>query len=377
MITKRQFSLGAASLAGLSALSLPGRSLAARNDQLNILCWEGYNSDDVLNPFRKKHPGATVRAESGTSDPEMINRLRAGGLAQWDLINVNQAWARGVLFKEQLIRPLNKERFLPYFAKMSAGFATPPYPMAFSESGDLMGMPQRYGAFNFVVNTDKISQETAEDQGWNLFLDPALEGRYGVLTYDNWNVMHLCLTAGFDPFKPVADADVEKYTATAKQIMGKAKLMTDDLVAMNTALINGEIDCYFTGGVFSCSGARYDGATNVRGITPRSGPVDGKGGIVWVEITSAVNNPDTSALAEDFLEYVQEPEIAVLVASGGGTLNPITQMGNPDVMKLFDEDQLNAMQVDTLSEDLSRCMEFDEVPSYDKLLAIYVEARRG
>ena len=32
--------------------------------------------------------------------------------------------------------------------------------------------------------------------------------------------------------------------------------------------------------------------TNVRGITPRSGPVDGKGGVVWIELTSAVNNPD-------------------------------------------------------------------------------------
>jgi spermidine/putrescine transport system substrate-binding protein len=378
MINRRQFSLGAAGLAGLSALTLPGRSLAARNDQLNILCWEGYNSDDVLNPFRERNAGATVRAESGTSDPEMINRLRAGGLAQWDLINVNQAWARGVLFNEKLIAPLNKERFLPYFEKMSPEFANPPYAMAFSPDGnELMGMPQRYGAFNFVVNTDKISQDMAEDQGWNLFLDPAMTGRYGVLTYDNWNVMHLCMTAGFDPFKPVSEADLGKYTEVSKQIMGNAKLMTDDLVAMNTALINGEIDCYFTGGVFSCSGARYDGMSNIRGITPRSGPVDGKGGIVWVEITSAVNNPDPSTLAEDFLEYVQEPDIAVLVASGGGTLNPITQMGNPEVMALFDADQLDAMQVDTLAEDLSRCIEFEEVPSYDQLLAIYVEARRG
>lgn len=377
MINRRQFSFGAAGLAGLSALSLPGRSLAARNDQLNILCWEGYNSDDVLNPFRQRHPGATVRAESGTSDPEMINRLRAGGLAQWDLINVNQAWARGELAKENLIRPLDKERFLPYFEKMAPEFADPPYPMAFSESGELMGLPQRYGSFCFVVNTDKISQDMAEDQGWNLFLDDAMKGRYGVLTYDNWNVMHLCMTAGFDPFKPVSEENIGKYTTVAKQIMGNARLKTDDLVAMNTALINGEIDCYFTGGVFSCSGARYDGLSNVRGITPRTGPVDGKGGIVWVEITSAVNNPDLSDLAEDFLEYVQEPEIAVLVASGGGTLNPITQMGNPEVMALFDEDQLDAMQVDTLSEDLSRCIEFDEVPSYDQLLAIYVEARRG
>lgn len=376
MITRRQFSTGAAGLAGAAFMGV-GASRAARNDQLNILCWEGYNSDDVLNPFRKQHPGATVRAESGTSDPEMINRLRAGGLAQWDLINVNQAWARGVLHKENLIRPLNRERFLPYFEKMSPEFASPPYPMSFSDTGELMGLPQRYGSFCFVVNTDKISQDLAEDQGWNLFLDDAMKGRYGILTWDNWNVVHLCLTAGFDPFKPASEENFARYAEVSQQIMANAKMMTDDLVAMNTALINGEIDCYFTGGVFSCSGARYDGQSQVRAITPRKGPVEDKGGVVWVEITSAVNNPELSDLAEDFLEFVQEPEIATLVASGGGTLNPITQMGNPKVMELFDEDQLDAMQVDTLSEDLARCVEFDEVPSYDELLAIYIKARRG
>ena len=51
--------------------------LAARDKEMNILCWEGYNSAQVLDPFRKK-TGATVKAESLTNDPTMINRLRAG-----------------------------------------------------------------------------------------------------------------------------------------------------------------------------------------------------------------------------------------------------------------------------------------------------------
>lgn len=377
MITRRQFSLGAAGMLGLSALSLPSRAFSAeRNDRLNILCWEGYNSDVVLNPFREMHPQAKVRAESGTSDPEMINRLRAGELKVWDLINVNQPWARGELYQEKLIKPLNKERFMPYFAKMTPEFAKP-YALAFSDSGELLGMPQRYGPFSFVVNTDKISRDTAEEQGWNLFLDPAMKGRYGLLTYDNWNVIHLGLAAGLDPFKPIEGADFDKFDATTKQIVAGAKLMTDDLVAMNTALINGEIDAYFTGGTYTASPARYDGANNVRAITPRSGPVDGKGGTVWVELTSAVNNPDPSSLAEDFLEYVQRPEVCKNVAFAEGTYNPIAQMGNPEVMAMFDKEMLDAIQYDTLESELQRCIEFNVVPSYDKLLAAYVAARRS
>ena len=69
------------------------KALAARGKEMNILYWEGYNSAQVLDPFRKKE-GATVKAESLTNDPTMINRLRAGETNVWDLINVNNAHKR-------------------------------------------------------------------------------------------------------------------------------------------------------------------------------------------------------------------------------------------------------------------------------------------
>ncbi|GAB4356088.1 MAG: PotD/PotF family extracellular solute-binding protein [Oricola sp.] len=376
-LSRRQFIGRTAALAGLAAAGPLSPAYAGRKDRMNILCWEGYNSDQVLGPFRKANPSATVRAESGTSDPDMINKLRAGETSVWDLINVNQPWARDQLYPEKLIKPLNKERFMPYFEKMLPDFSTPPYPLAFADDGNLIGMPQRYGPFSFVVNTDVISREMAEDQGWNLFLDPAMKGRFGVLTYDNWNIIHMCLTAGLNPFAPVEGDDADKFRETAKTIFGGSKLLTDDLVAMNTALINGEIDAYFTGGTYTASPARYDGATNVRGITPKSGPVDGKGGCVWIELTSAVNNPDPSDLAEDFLEFVQAPEIAKAVAFTEGTYNPVAQMGNPEVMAKFDSEELDAIQMDSLEEEMARSLDYSVVASYDSLIDIYTQERRS
>ena len=375
-LNRRQFSRGMAGAAGLAALGPIGNVFAARNNEMNILCWEGYNSDEVLGPFRDANDGASVRAESGTSDPDMINKLRAGEVNVWDLINLNQPWARNPLYPEGLIKPLDRERFMPFFDKMLPEFAAP-YPLAFADDGNLIGMPQRFGPFSFVVNTDKISRATAEDQGWNLFLDPAIKGKYGVLTYDNWNVMHMCLTAGLNPFEEVAGDNLEKFKAVAEQIFGGAKLLTDDLVAMNTALINGEIDAYFTGGTYTASPARFDGATNIRGITPNSGPVDGKGGVVWIELTSAVNNPNPSSLAEDFLEYVQGADISKAVAFAEGTYNPVCQMANPEVMGKFNADELDAIQWDSLEEEMSRSMDYQVITSYDTLNEIYNTAKRG
>lgn len=375
-LTRRQFNAGLSGLAGTAALGAVSPAQAARSDRMNILCWEGYNSDDVLQPFRDLHPDASVRAESGTSDPSMINKLRAGEVNVWDLINVNQPWARDQLYPEDLIRPLDKERFMPFFDKMLPEFAEP-YPLSFADDGELIGMPQRFGPFSFVVNTDKISRETAEDEGWNLFLDDSMKDRFGVLTYDNWNIIHLCLTAGLNPFEPVEGGDLETFRATADTIFGGARLLTDDLVAMNTALINGEIDAYFTGGTYTASPARLDGLTNVRAITPNSGPVDGKGGVVWIELTSAVNNPDPSTLADEFLEFVQKPEISKEVAFSEGTYNPVAQMGDEAVMSTFDSTELDAIQWDSLEEEMARSLDYSVVASYDSLIDEYTSARRG
>ena len=52
----------------------------------------------------------------------------------------------------------------------------------------LIGMAQRFGPYSFVVNTDRLSRATAEDQGSNLWSDPANDKKYGILELDHWNV---------------------------------------------------------------------------------------------------------------------------------------------------------------------------------------------
>src|SRR6478735_8772815 len=77
MLTRRDFLGSAAVGAALAAGGPMRRAQAARETELNILCWEGYNSAQVLDPFRSMKT-ANVRAESLTNDATMINRLRAG-----------------------------------------------------------------------------------------------------------------------------------------------------------------------------------------------------------------------------------------------------------------------------------------------------------
>jgi spermidine/putrescine transport system substrate-binding protein len=317
-----------------------------------------------------------VKAESLTNDPTMINRLRAGETNVWDLINVNNPWARKVMHPEGLIKPLDRARFEPYFEKMLPAFK-PPYKWAISDDGnDLLGMCQRFGPYSYVVNTDKISREASEDQGWDLWNDPANAGKYGILESDDWNVFNICLIAGFDPFVEHSDDQVAKFGETAERVFKGAKLV-GDIATMNQALVSGEIDFHMTGGTYSASPARADGATNIRGITPKKGPMNGLGGVSWIEVTSVVNNPQLSPLATEFLAYVQDPAVAHTVAFAEGTFNPVAQMANPDCFSLFTPEELDAIQWDSLEEEMARSVEYDIVPDYDKLLDIMSAAKRA
>ena len=227
--TRRDFLQNSALMAGgLAVGSIAGvlPASADRSKELNILCWEGYNSAQVLDPFRTS-TGATVRAESLTNDPTMINRLRAGETNIWDLINVNNPWARKVMYPEGLIKPIDKARFEPYFDKMLPAFKAP-YKWAMDDAGDqLLGMAQRFGPYSFVVNTDKISRATAEDQGWDLWNDAANDKKYGVQASDDWNVFDLCCIAGFDPFREHTDEEVTKYTDAARRVFTGARMVGD------------------------------------------------------------------------------------------------------------------------------------------------------
>jgi spermidine/putrescine transport system substrate-binding protein len=365
---------GALGLAGPLAGGFANKAFAAREKEMNVLCWEGYNSADVLDPFRNDK-GATIKAESLTNDPTMINRLRAGETNVWDLINVNNPWARKIMHPEGLITPLDRARFEPYFETMLPDFK-PPYKWAMSDDGkDLLGMAQRFGPYSFVVNTDKISRATAEDQGWDLWNDPANAGKYGVLESDDWNVFDIFLIAGVDPFREHSDDEFAKFDEAAKRVFKGAKVV-GDIATMNQSLVSGEIDFHLTGGTYSASPARFDGYPNIRGVTPLKSAIPGKGGVAWIEITSTVNNPQLSPLAAEFLEYVQDPEVAHTVAFAEGTFNPVTQMGNPKCFELFTKEELDAIQWDSLEEEMARSAEYDIVPDYDRALDLMTAAKR-
>ncbi|MDE0202929.1 MAG: PotD/PotF family extracellular solute-binding protein, partial [Rhodospirillaceae bacterium] len=193
--TRRQVlqGIGAGALALGAGSALTSRARAA--DELTMLTWDGYVDPRVLDGFTDQYDTA-IKYELHTSDPDSVNKLRAGETAIWDIINLNNPWAREMMWPEGLIVELDRARFEPYFEQMLPMFK-PPYKWAMSlDNEHLLGVCQRVDTFDFVVNTDVISAEMGKDEGWDLFNNPDMAGRYGILAYDNWNIMHICMAAG-------------------------------------------------------------------------------------------------------------------------------------------------------------------------------------
>ena len=332
---------------------------------IQLLCWEGYDSPRVLGPFERRR-STRVRARTLLSDAETAHDLLAGRTA-CDVLNINNAWIRGSLHRAGLVRTLDPARFEPHFARMLPQFRRLYAWARDTKGGAPIGICQRFGPFNLVVDTDRIDRASAEDQGFALANERAPRP-YGVLLYEDFNLFHICIGAGLDPFASLSEDEVARFEATARRWFRGATVVTDDHFELNRALVDGTIDFYLSGGIYTASPARLAGHLEVRAVTPRSGPIGGRGGIVFTEITSVLETASQTGEAEDFLEYLLEPETAYRAALAERTANPVAQMGMPEVFDRFTARELEAIQWDELEEDIARCADYDLMPDHAALL---------
>lgn len=331
---------------------------------LRLLCWQGYDHPDIIGPFEKRH-GIRVSPQTLISDAATA-RLLLEQRIEHDVLNINNAYVAKRLHPAGRVLALDEDRFAPAFEQMLPQFRHL-YRWARSESGEtLIGICQRFGAFNLVINSKLVSRSRAEDEGFNLTEDTSLP--FGVLQYDDFNIFHVCIAAGLNPFVPLTPEEMSRFEHTARFWFERATIATDDHHALNRALVDHTIAYYLSGGVYTASPARLAGRHEVEAITPRKGPIDGRGGIVFTEISSALAHTKPNPLALSFLDYMLEPETAIRIAFVEGTCNPVVQMGDPKVMSAFNREQLDAIQWDTLEEDIARCADYDIVPDHRELL---------
>lgn len=344
-----------------------------RTTSINFECWEGYETADFLAPFAI-NAGTTVNARTLLSDADTAESIASGANTECHVLNINNAWVRDYLYPRGYIRALPEDRFAHSASNLLPELDTVLGGWNRSASGELIGIYQRFGAFNLVVNSRKIDQQSAEDQAFHLTDDDVFNNRFGILSYVDFNLFHLCIGADVNPFAALTPPQLQKLEDLADRWQRRANVISDDHMTMNHALINGDIDFYISGGVYTSAVARRDGHSHIMAITPQRGPIDGKGGIAFAEITSIIERPDTSVACEDFLDWLLLPETATSIAMTERTCNPVAQMGDPTVMQAFTREQLDWIQWDELSETMARCEPYALMPDHKAVQSIWLAA---
>jgi spermidine/putrescine transport system substrate-binding protein len=331
---------------------------------LRYLGWEGY-ADGSFSSSLRAATGLSILGENHLSDDFACRKLTAEP-SSWDIININTPFVRDVLHPRGLIRPLPEDLSLqsagPFqrFAGAAKGF-----------DGDFIGIPQRCGPFNLVINRDRLSPSIAREHGFGLALNPDFHGRFGILSYEDFNVMHVAIAAGLNPFDVFDEAAISTFSDAAGIIFRSAQMITADHNVLNTSLVDGDIDFYISGGTYTASPARLAARLEICAITPERGPIDGKGGVAFVEINALVNHDSTPIEpGMSFLNFIAGDDGAIAASLAVGACNPVVQMHAARVRDRFSRDQLIAMQWDDFEEDLSRCADYAIMPDYERLREI-------
>ena len=352
-------------------------------EPLQLHCWEGYESEQIIGPFREAWC-LDVTCESLLSDASAAMYCKTAGKQGPDVLNINNAYIANYLAPHGLIKTLNSELIEESETWLHKDFSRLQKWTCSSDGKSRLGIAQRFGSFNFVVNSKEISKASAEDQGFNIVSDQTFKSRYGILLYEDFNLFHICIAANINPFKELADMEIMKFTDHAKQWFFNAKVISDDHMVLNKYLQQREISFYLSGGGFTAAVARLAGHHELVSITPLRGPIDGRGGIVFTEITSVIDKPSLHPHAVHFIEHLIKPEMCFQAAKTHRSCNPVLQMGNPAVFQQFDKSMLKAIQWDTLAEDILRCADYDLMPSYHilskilrKVLAQYEHKKVG
>jgi spermidine/putrescine transport system substrate-binding protein len=121
----------------------------------------------------------------------------------WDIININTPFVRDRLHPRGFIEPVTgalaarvREIGNPFARFISA---------AINNEGHTIGVPQRCGPFNLVINRNRIACASARKQGFSLALEQSFQDRFGILAYEDFNVMHIAIAEGLNPFESFDD----------------------------------------------------------------------------------------------------------------------------------------------------------------------------
>ncbi len=328
-VTRRSFlkksAVGAAAFATASMGPFVRTSKAAKL-QLRWLGWEHYNVKKLTAEFEKEH-GCKVSAGFFDGNSEAYNKLRGGGVKDFDMVMADGFWPR-LYAKQGLTQSVdydkisNKQYLFPEF--------TPPnYMLLKEEEGEnMIAAPNCWGGYGITINMDKVAEE--DSNSIYLLYNPKYKG-------------HLCVSARFEenialtgilvchrmgtkdkprpdgkPFNPYVLYDNELEECKKLLIEQKKYLLTrwnDEATLERLLRAQAVWAAPEWSGVYRL--IHFDSLDGKSKLRMKHLLHPDEGGLGWVDtwcITSGVTDSEVLELAYKWIDFRLKPENMVVVA---------------------------------------------------------------
>ncbi|MGK0186120.1 MAG: spermidine/putrescine-binding protein [Verrucomicrobiales bacterium] len=260
---------------------------------LTLYSWDEYFSEESFAGFEEL-TGAKVIYETFNDAEEMIENLRSYP-GKYDVVVIDGPYI-SMLKDARLLKELDHSR-LSNFSNIDK-----PYTERVFDPGNRFSIPYMWGTTLLAYRNDKIENPP---ESWSLLFDPAYAGKVSILQERNDCLPTTLLSLGLDPNskneEDYAKAETKMIDLVTKN---RARFGTDN--EMKEHLLSGDswVALMYSGDAALIADPETNEDENISFFIPQ------EGACLWVDNFAVAKDSQKPELAEKFLNYMMEAEVA-------------------------------------------------------------------
>jgi spermidine/putrescine transport system substrate-binding protein len=282
-------------LVGVWVATRPGDGQGPK--ELNLLCWTGYEEQDILEPFEKEH-GVKVNYKTFVGGDEMF-ALFTQSKRQYDVVVVDPEYIEKLYAAGRLAELQPGEfNFSDYFEPFQN------FPLCWINN-KLYAVIVRFGANGLVYNTRHLTAD--EVRSYNVLWSPKVKGKVGIW---DWYLPSMgVLSRGQGNAKPYEISN-EQFAALRQRLFElrpQVAAIHPQPSEMLAALANEQTWIVPAGGEWVASLLKQQGK-------PVDWTVPEEGGVMWVETLVIANDAPHPEAARLYVQWMQTPRAQALLS---------------------------------------------------------------
>lgn len=352
-LTRRKF-LGTTAGAALGATALatarPRRSWAG--DELRVMTWDGYATDEIIADFVKAK-NVNVARTLINSNEEYMAKLAAGG-GDYDVVTIVTSFAQQAI-KQNFVDPVDTSK-LSNFKSLYPKFQDFRY---WKHDGQVYGVPTYWGLVPVTFNADVIP----DSNDFGVLFDPKYKGK--IAMWDDLSTMaQVARWMGFTNIWDLDDGQLEKV---------KAKLMEQRPLVRKYWDQPGELVDLFAGGEVVAA-VSWDYVTQEllkKGFHVRQPAYENA--MAWADSHTLVRGSSNRDLALEYIDYMISPKAQALIAKVN--LYRVTSPAAKPEMDKLDPKLWDFLKMDDGGTRLPETEFWDAIPRRSKYLEVWNEVK--